>query len=435
MSSAGVLAAAAALRRFTAAELAAYCPEDDEAIAAVLTQHPSLVERLPSGEWQVRDTVALRARLARQARLRQARRRQLAHTPLSVRPPDPTRAAARMLLAEQVLLDCAAEPDPAARRIMAATAHNHLRQCAAAFTPQAGSWWEIDPSATLAVPRIRLDADLITAGRLRMDLTLAVITGSEAAGATVAMDDLVRAATQVDGLPAEMPSGRRRALVRRFTSLSCRVLRLPHGSLSQSAPARFLATVAIRRTADRATESLHLPPARPTADLERGGDLLAVRAFPQVDGGHADGSAHLIRLLTGLAEEPAVRGGGEGPASRLFRVIDRLPAGRARIAVYADLVALLPRDCHWDVHRDLLPGAVVECVADNRAQQHLWDCARLLENDLTRSPFSSESALIGQAAYVLEHLAAVHADLDSGLRYRADANRRSLLTLAGVPVQ
>ena len=404
MSTASVLAAAAALQRFTSAQLAAYCDEDDRAVEAVLDQHPSLVQQLPGGAgYRVLDTAALRERLARHARLRQARQEQLARNALSVRPPDPARAAARLLLAEQVLLDCAAEPDPRARQVMAATAHNQLRQCAASFTPDAGTWWEVDVHGQLTVPHIRVEADLITAGRLRLDLALARFTGSEAAGGTVGMDEL----------PAEMTGGRKLALVRRFASLSSRVLRPPHGTLSQSAPARFLATIAARRTADRATGSR---PDSCAGRLER-----------------PSGAAHLIRLLNGLAQEPALRAGSS--ASRLFRVIDRLPAGRARGAVYADLLPLLPRDCHWDRQADPLPGAVVEGVADNRAQQYLWDCARLLESDLDRSPFSSESALIGQAAYVLENLAVLRAELDDTVLFRAEANRRTLLTLAGVPVQ
>jgi hypothetical protein len=411
VSTASVLAAAAALRTFTAAQLAAYCDEDAPAIEAVLDQHPGLVEQLPGGCWRVLDTAALRRRLAKHARLRQARQEHLTRSTRLVRPPDQARAAARLLLAEQVLLDCAAEPDPLARRIMAATAHNHLRQCAAAFTPGGGTWWEVDTSGELSVPEIKVDADLVTVGRLRLNLALARFTGSEASGGTIGMEELVRAAGEVDRLPAQMTGGRRLALVRQFASLSSRVLRLPHGSLSTSAPARFLATVAVRRSADRATRSAQ------AGRLDQ----------------PAGAAVHLIRLLDGLASEPAVR--GDGPASRLFRVIDRLPAGRARVAVYADLVPRLPRDCHWDRQGDPLPGAVVEGVADNRAQQHLWDCARLLESDLTGSPFSSESALIGQAAYVLENLAVLRAELDATVLNRAEANRRTLLTLAGVPVQ
>lgn len=392
MSTSSVLAAAAALQRFTAAQLAAYCDEDDQAVEVVLDQHAGLVQQLPDGAgWQVLDTAALRRRLSHQERRSQA------HKALAVRERhDQARAGARLLVAEKVLLDCAGEPDAAARRVMAATAHNHLRQCAAAFADGPGSWWEIDPGGDLVVPEVLVDTELITAARLRLDLALARFTGSEAAGGTVGMEELLRAAGEVDELPVAM--GRRSALVSRFASLSSRVLRLPHGSLSQSAPARFLATVAVRRAADEATR-------------------------------HGT-AGHLIRLLNGLAHEPALRHDGSG--SRLFRIIDRLPAGRARVAVYADLVPLLPAGFHWARTADPLPGAVVEGVADNRAQRYLSQCAQLLETDLAESPFSSESALIGQAAYILDQL--TMGQRDGPVRRRAELTRGMLLSLAGVPV-
>jgi len=388
-----VLAAAVALRRFTAARLAAYCDEDDQTVAAILTEHPELVERLPgTAEWQVIDADAIRRELAG-----------VAPTPRPRRSRDRSRAAARLLLAEETLLGCAQEPEATDRMVMASTAMNHLRQYIAASRPGGGSWWDIDLAAQQQPPvrALRTDSEVITAARLRMDIALAGMTRAEATGNTLPVDDLVRVARDVGALPAGMDTRRRCALVDRFATLASGVIRLPGGPPSTSAPARFLTTLAVRRTLDAARNQ---------------------RAA----------SAALIRLLHGLAREPALR--CQGPDSRLFRVLGSRPDGLVRVAVYSDLLQLLPQDYRWQRESALLPGAVVQAVTEDRARLHLQECAQALERDFARSPFRSERALIGQAAYVMEDLAIRHAGLDRTVVRRSDRARRELLSLAQVLV-
>jgi hypothetical protein len=386
MSTGAVLSAAAALRRFTSGQLAAYCDEDTATIEAVLGGLPDAVEALPGGAWRVRDPAALRQRVrpGRRPAPNGPRRRPAQ--------PAPTRAAAGLLLAEKMLLDCAGEPDPRTRLLMAATAHNHLRRCAAALAPGSGAWWQAEqPDRLLLLPEVRVATEVITGSRLRLDLALARFTGSEAGGDPVGTRELLAAAREVDALPAGMAAERRTDLSRRLVGLFSRILLAPYGGPGESAPIRFLATVAVSRAGEDGT--------------------------------------HLARVLDGLASELTAPGG------QLFRVIDQLPAGRARVAVYADLLPLLPVDCYWDRTDDPLPGALVEGVADDRARRHLGDGARLLETGLDGFPYRGGSALIGRAAHLLEDLALMCAEHDDTVLTRAADNRRGLLSLVGAPVR
>ncbi len=397
-ASASVLAAAVALRRFTAARLAAYCVEDEQTVVAVLAGNPGLVERLPeTSEWRVVDPAAVRRQLAgaapggAPARAAEPRRSR-----------NPSWAAARLLLAEQTLLECAREPAAANRQVMASTAMNHLQQYVAASLADPRSWWDVDLAGRVSVADLRVDSEIITAARLRIDIALAALTRAEAVGEKRQIDELIPMTRDVSGLPSAMNQGRRSALVDRFATLASAVIRLPDGPPSRSAPARFLTALAVRRTVDEVERSL------------------------------GNASVVLIRLLRGLVSEPALR--DVGPSSRLFRVLGCQPDGQVRVAVYADLLQLIPSSYRWRPQSALLPGAVVEAVAEDRASLHLRDCAFALEWDLARSPFNSESALIGQAAHVMEDLAFRHSDLDDTVVPRSDRTRRELLSLADVLV-
>src|SRR5262249_56579182 len=90
------------------------------------------------------------------------------------------------------------------------------------------------------------------------------------------------------------------------------------------------------------------------------------------------------------------------PGTPLFRVLDRSPDGQRRVAVYSGLLPLVPHGCRWHREAELLPGVVVEAVTDDRASRHLEDSARTLARGLTGFREARRSALLGQAAYVLE---------------------------------
>jgi hypothetical protein len=83
---------------------------------------------------------------------------------------------------------------------------------------------------------------------------------------------------------------------------------------------------------------------------------------------------------------------------------------------------------------ELLPGALVEVVAEPAVSVHLRQCARTLEADLVHSPFGSDTALIGQVAHVFQELAEEHAGLDDTVVSRTDEARSELLRLAKAPI-
>ena len=140
----------------------------------------------------------------------------------------------------------------------------------------------------------------------------------------------------------------------------------------------------------------------------------------------------LVDLLKGIARSRL------GAVPRypvpLYEVLGRLPRGQQRVAVYTDLLDLLPRHFEIALADHIVPGALVEAVADAAASDHLRAYAAVIETDLVRSPFRSDAALIGQVAHVLQNLAVQGAGSDGGVVERTDRTRVELLSLAGVPV-
>ena len=129
---------------------------------------------------------------------------------------------------------------------------------------------------------------------------------------------------------------------------------------------------------------------------------------------------------------------GAGHAHRyihdLFQTVGRLPDGRDHAVVYADLLHVVPAQLHWLSAGELLPGALVEVVAEPAVSVHLRRCARTLEADLVHSPFGSDTALIGQVAHVFQELAEENAGLDGTVVARTDEARSELLRLAKAPI-
>ncbi|MGH3991425.1 MAG: hypothetical protein ACRDSN_03065, partial [Pseudonocardiaceae bacterium] len=137
----------------------------------------------------------------------------------------------------------------------------------------------------------------------------------------------------------------------------------------------------------------------------------------------------LVPLLECFSEQ-----GGQAREQGLYQWLGHLPDGRDRVVVYADLLAILPRQCRWMAAAELLPGALVEAVTEPAATFRLGRCAAVLEHDLAHSPFGSDAALIGQAAHVFQDLADQAASIDGTVLDRSDRTRSELLTLAKVPV-
>jgi len=398
MSRASVLAAAVALREFTTPQIAAYCAENDETVAAILGDCAGIIRPADTCSWRVVDVDGVRRQIVSSGEP-------------GARPgPRPPRSegreqslAAKLLLAEEMLFDCAEEGSAEIRQVLAAAALNHLRQFVAAALPGGRSWWEIDLSRDVVQTPVHTGRATIDPSRVRIVIALAHLTESEAVGRHVPLDDLIDIAVDVHGLRVSVPEPHRRALVDRFTDLAKALASPAETDLGEgSAPARLLSALAWLRARARAERSA------------------------------ADASHVLVELLQGLAREPALL--GHDRPSCLYRVLGHLPDGKTRVAVYSDLLQLLPQHYDWRRESDLLPGAIVEAVADRPATTHLEQCAHWIEDDLVRSPFGSESALIGQVVHVFEDLAARSADLDGSVIPRSQDTRTELLSLANVRV-
>jgi hypothetical protein len=384
-----VLAAAAALEHFSVAEAAAYCEEDATAVAATLAGVRGVEPEDGTDadeadrRWHVTDPAALHRAIAASGGDGPTRRR--------VRATGTT----RLVLAEDTLLDCADEESPEARRLMADTAVNHLRQYVAGLLSSPTPWWDVEVSDadTLA------EAGTVTVSRLHVDFALVRLTDSEPGGGAVALDWLADTAVHLTRLAESVEQDRARALFHRFTDLAVATITAADPS---AAPDRLIFALAWRRA----------------------------RALAEHDV-HAAAEA-LVTLLRDVDRQaPAVQAGG---TRGLYRVLGELPDGREHVAVYADLLELLPRQYEYDPVELAVPGALVHAVADRAAAAHLQECAQTLELDLTRSPFRSDSALIGLAAHVFQDLAFKASLLDDTVQRRSERMRMELLSLADVAV-
>jgi hypothetical protein len=118
--------------------------------------------------------------------------------------------------------------------------------------------------------------------------------------------------------------------------------------------------------------------------------------------------------------------------SGLLRLIARMPDGSAHVSVYSDLLRLLPG--HRVEHRSsVLAGVVVEVITDADAYPKLERCAEALNNDLRRSPFTSDAAMLGQVAQFFQEWKSGGGGPTAELGEPIDEARRRLLRLAGAP--
>jgi len=407
MTPSSVLAAAAALDEFAVDQLTAYCAGEPHEVRAVLdsfSRYFEMVDRSTGAEeerrWRVVDAAALRAAIGEMSAPVAGRRE-------TARPAGRTVAGrssdARLLLAEETLVDCAAEPSPAHRRVMARTALNYLQQVVAAGGTGDVDWWDVELLGSHAADGGRG----ALRSRIRTDVALARMTDCEAAGETMAIDYLIEAAAGTRRLfrSAKVDRQRLTTLLDRFSALARELTTPPRresaATVCPAAPARLLSAVAWGRADIRAA---------------RGG------AAAQV----------LVDLLKGIGRS-RIRAESAHPVS-LYQVLGNLPRGRQRVVVYTDLLNLLPRQFELALADQVLPGALVEAVAGPAASDHLREYATVIETDLVRSPFHSESALIGQVTHVLQDLAARESRSDGSVVERTDRTCVELLSLAGVGV-
>jgi hypothetical protein len=386
VSSHRVLAAAAALREFGLAEISAFCDEQPPTIVDILAAAAPAVELVGEQRWRVADLAAVRREVRRGAPVA-GRALPVPHE-CPDRDPD-----ARLQLAEETLVACRAEPSAGRRRVMVATAVNHLRQVLAVTLPERSPWWSVELAPDLLDHELRHHPDRLVVVRLQLGIVVARLAEGNVTGNPVSADELIAAVTRFRDEPL----------------LADRSLQGLVGGLVDLATA---------------------PDSAPTAPVDR--LIIAVaRRRSRVRAEHDLGAA--MRAL-----EPLMRSLGAGQVQPrvhdLFQTLRRLPDGRDHAVVYSDLLHVLPAQLRWHPTGEPLPGALVEVVAEPAVSVHLQHCARTLEADLVHSPFGSETALIGQAAHVFRELAEEQAGLDGTVVSRADVARSELLALAKAPV-
>ena len=400
-----IMAAALALQDFSLAQLAAYCKAEPTEILRVMESSRPLVERsdqaaatvgdLDAQRWHVVQTDALRDRLTANSSRSAGESESKVHLAVT----DPL-ARLRLLRAEETLVNCAAEESADIRRIMAVTAKNYLRQFVAAGTDRL-DWWTIGAEDDQIGASMSKDWVGETP-RLRVDLALATLTESEALGHDVPGEFLVETAAEVCELGVDMDRPRHRTLADRFFDLADQLTRRPvDGGLPSAAPERLLSAVGWRRV---------------RAQVE-----------PDVDKA-AQEAVSLLRWLVEKTDDLLLGARDSG----LYRFLGHLPDGRNRIAVYTDLLQIVPRQYDWQPEDEVVPGVLVKGFADSQASVHLEQCANALEANLVQAPFQSDSALIGLAAHVFQDLAARGALVDKGVLPRSDRTRVDLLGLADV---
>ena len=390
MSRESVLSAAAALDEFTAARLAAYCDETESSVQSILAHSSELFACVPvppgaAARWRVSDRAALRAALAVESAQTGVERSRPTKHGGSVE--------ARLLLAERTLADCAREESADARRVMVSTALNYVRQVVADLIPTAMAWWELNLSSLDAVDEDRIPTSEVSRSRLWTNFTLALLANAEVQG-TVSINlvvDIVRDMTSLDEQGWKID---------RFIELLSVLADRADTGAEPSRVSRLLSAVAVGR-----------------AWLKVRSDI-PKRAEPALE--------HLKTLASNL--QPVV---GGRPAD-LYRVLDTLPDGRSHIAVYSDLLTVLPRQYQFAPTQSVVPGTVVEAIASPEADCLLHGCAAELETGLRQSPYSSESALIGGAEHVLRGLGQSTIGLDGTVQTRSDDACRDLLSIANV---
>ena len=380
MSAQRVLAAAAVLREFGLAEISAFCDERPPEIIAVLAAAAPAVEPSGDEQWRVVDLPAVR---------REARRgvSTITHQGQDASP------GPRLELAEEVLSACRVEPSPHRRRVMVASAANHLRQVIAVTLPDRPPWWQVDLDAERLGHEFRRHLDPVQAVRLQLGVAIARLAEGNVSGHPVPAGELIETVARFRDEPL-LDDRRMRGLVGGFVDLATAQASRPDAPVD-----RLIVAVARRRA--------HV-------QVER--DLNAALQT-------------LEPLLLTLGHRQA-----QSSANDLFQTVARLPDGRDHAVVYADLLHVVPAHLQWHPTSEPLPGALVEVVVEPAVSVHLRRCARALEADLAHSPFGSDTALIGQVAHVFQELAEEHSVLDGSVVSRADEARSELLQLAKAPV-
>jgi hypothetical protein len=366
--------------------VAAVCDEPSDVIVAVLSGASECIK--PIGDagdrWRVVDHAEVR---------RRSRAEDLADQPRVDRwRPGPIEdvTETRLHYAAQTLLEWDETRPYEERRLRLVAATNALRQAAAGLRPTT-PWWQLDLSPE-SLDADDAGVDAVTRTRLGVIGEVAYLTKQDLIGRALNTPDLVAAARRLLDRTRGVDLGPTCDLVARFVDL---VLLQAAPTADDAAPGRLLSAVARGRVRARVENNL------------------------------SDGLEELVPLLENIG-----RDGQPGP--RLYQELEDLPSGCKRVVVYTDLLELLPQQFRYQAEGCRLPGALTEAFTAPDTTVQLRTHASWLEQDLVRSPYGSDRALIGSAVHMLQQIAEQGASDDTSLKTRSDTRCSELLRLARV---
>lgn len=391
MTAGCVLSAAAALQEFELRKIAAFCEASPSDILAILNDASDCITRVDTERprWRVTDRAELRRRIKAAEPAVANEAAELLHARLTDQ-----LAVTRLDYAEHTLLDWDEERPFEERRLRLTAASDALRQALAAMTGTDCPWWQLELQPAGLDDTHVIDEDVTTVARLRLTADVAIITRENLVGRTLSTRDLVAASERVRDYRGCVDLAQIFDLASRFVDL---VLRQAEPSDVEAAPSRLLGALARRHVRALAERSLEL------------------------------GISDLVPLLKNVG-----RDGAHVP--ELYEELADLPSGQKRVVVYSDLLKLLPRHFGYQAATMRLPGTLTEAVVEGDTILQLQRRATRLEEDLVRSPYSSERALIGSTVHTLQLLTEQEAQGDASLQSRADARCMELLKLAKVSV-
>ena len=153
---------------------------------------------------------------------------------------------------------CRDEPSPDRRRVMVASAMNHLRQVLAATLPGRLPWWTVELRTDLLVDELRRHPDPEVAVRLQLGVVVARLAEGNVTGHPVPPDELIEAVARFRNEPL-LGDQRLQGLVGGFVDLAT-AQESPH-----AAPVDRLIVAVARRRARRRSSGISRRPAGPRA--------------------------------------------------------------------------------------------------------------------------------------------------------------------------
>jgi len=303
----------------------------------------------------------------------------------------------RLTFAERTLAGAVSRMEDADRLATAQKVENYLLQCIALLQPSVGPWSRLRSVADI---HQLIDGNLRDApkvARILLDLDLVRILMAATERGPVELQDLSRAASTVAFLAERMEPAALRQLLNGFIGVA---LAMTNSVFRTMSAERLIATLAWRNIQREAASSA----------------TAAARALQLV----------IEQLLSRDRDRD-----DWGP-SGLLRLIAHMPDGTVHVSVYSDLLSFLPSH-RVERRSSALAGVVVDVTTDAGAYPELERCAEGLVDDLRRSPFASDAAMLGQVAQFFQQWTPIEDSAGGEVEEPVTEARRRLLEYVGAP--